>query len=218
MPKPNPKLILSTAASYLRAHPEEIVRALKGAFSLRIGIPLDALRYLAEELGQGKRAPKDVVFEAAPPGLRIGATVRAMGTTMRAKLTLFVEELDVAASHARITTRIADLTLEVLEGDDTPLAGLIKSGALDLSKPGNLVAYMPKRPDVLVDAEDDRIVLDILKAPKLAQNRRVRQMLGVLSPVLSVAAIRTRDDHLDVHLKASPTRIGEAVVAARSAA
>ncbi len=218
MRKPNPKLLLTSAASYLKAHPEEIVRAVKGALGLRIGVPLDALRYLAEQFGQGKKAPKDIVFEAAPPGLRVAATVGAMGTTMRAKLTVFVEELDVGASHARVTTRIADMALEVLDGDDTPLAGLIKSGALDLSKPGNLVAYMPKRPDVLVEAEDDRIVFDILKAPKLAQNRRLRQVLGVLAPVLSVAAIRTRDDHLDVHLKARPGGIGDAVAAARSAA
>jgi hypothetical protein len=218
MRKPNPKLLLTSAASYLKTHPEEIVRAVKGALGLRIGVPLDALRYLAEQFGQGKKVPKDLVFEAAPPGLRVEATVGAMGTTMRAKLTLFVEELDVGASEARVTTRIADMTLEVLDGDDTPLAGLIKSGALDLSKPGNLVAYMPKRPDVLVEAEGDRIVFDILKAPKLARNRRLRQVLAVLAPVLSVAAIRTREDHLDVHLKARPSGIGDAVAAARSAA
>ncbi|MBW2454770.1 MAG: hypothetical protein JRI68_09675 [Deltaproteobacteria bacterium] len=216
MPKPNPKRLLATAASYLKAHPEEIVRVVRGAVGMRIGVPLDALRHLAEQFGQGKKAPQDMVFEAAPPGLRVEATVRAMGTTMRARLTVFVEELDVGTDQARVTTRIADMSLEVLDGDDTPLAGLIKSGALDLSKPGNLVAYMPKRPDVLVEAEDDRIVFDILKAPKLAQNRRLRRALSALWPVLSVAAVRTRDDHLDVHFKASPTRIGEALSAARS--
>ena len=103
------------------------------------------------------------------------------------------------------------------------IAGAVKEEAEEPAKPramprgrGNAVYYI--RPDGLVEAEDDRIVLEILKAPKLARNRRVRQVLGVLSPVLSVTAIRTRDDHLDVHLKASPARIGEAVVAVRSEA
>jgi len=214
MPKPNPKVLLAAATDYLKSHPEEIVRALKGAIGLRFGVPLDTLRYFARELGQGKKAPKDVVIEAAPPGLRLAATVRAMGSTLRARLTVYVEELDVTAEQARVTARIADMDLEVLDGEDTPVAGLIKSGALDLSKPGNLVAYMPKRPEALVDAKDDRVVIDLMKVPKLASNPTVRRALAVVTHVMNVAAIRTRGDHLDVHFKASPSGIGEAFAAA----
>jgi hypothetical protein len=211
MAKPNAKVLVKNAARYLREHPEEIVRAVKGIAGLRVGVPLDALRYLAGEMGANKRAPQDVVLEAAPPGLRVAMTVRAMGSTLRVKLTLYVEEIDLSGDQARLTARIADLTLAVLDGEDTPVAGLIKSGALDLSKPGNLAAFMPKRPDVLVDAHDDRIVLDLMKVPALAKNGKIKRMLGRVTPVLTVAAIRTRDDHLDVHLKASPGNIGQAL-------
>lgn len=216
MPRPSPKVLLSAATSYLKMHPEEIVRAVKGVFGLRMGVPLDALRYLVEQFVVGKKAPKDVVIEAVPPGLRAGMTVNAMGTILRVRLSLFVEELDITPEKILVTARISDMSLDVLEGGDTPVAGLIKSGALDLSKPGNLVAYMPKRPDVLVDAKDDRVVLDLMKVPKIANNPKARRALSVLTPVLNVAAIRTRDDHLDVHLKATPSRIGEAVSAASS--
>lgn len=208
--------MLNTAASYLKTHPEEIARALKGLFGLRMGVPLDALRYLVEQFGSGKKAPKDVVIEAVPPGMRIGLTVVAMGTTLRVRLTLFIEELDIAPEQVRVTARIADMSLDVLDGKDTPVAGLILSGALDLSKPGNLVAYMPKRPEVLVDAKDDRVVLDLMKVPKIADNPQARRALEVVTPVLNIAAIRTRDDHLDVHLKATPSRIADAVAAATS--
>jgi hypothetical protein len=216
MSRPSPKVLLKTAASYLKAHPEEVVRAVRGVFGLRLGVPLDALRYFAHEMGQGSRAPRDVVIEARPPGLGLEMTVRAMGSTLRVALTLYVEELAVGPESAKVTARIADLSIKVLEGDDTPLAGLIKSGALDLSKPGNLMAYMPKRPEMVVEAADDRVVLDLLKLPKLAQNGRVQRALTVVSPVLNVAAVRTRDDHLDVHFKADPSRIGEAFQAATS--
>jgi hypothetical protein len=229
MPRPSPKVLIRNAAGYLKSHPEEIVRAVRGAFGLRFGVPLDALRYLAAEFWQGSKAPKDVVIEARPPGIGLEMTVRAMGSTLRVSLTLFVEELEIGPSqtdgagvkgpgHAKITARIADLHVKVLDGDDTPIAGLIKSGALDLSKPGNLMAYMPKRPDMVVEAADDRVVLDLMRLPKLAQNPRVRRALEVVSPVFNVAAIRTRDDHLDVHFKADPSRIGEAFQAATSAA
>jgi hypothetical protein len=218
MPKPSAKLLFQTAASYLKAHPEELVRAVKGAFGLRVGVPLDAFRWFVAEFAQGKKAPKDVVIEAAPPGLRLAVTVSAMGTTLRARLTLFVEELALGGTEALVTARIADMELEVLDGADTPVAGLIKSGALDLSKPGNLVAYMPKRPPMLVEAKDDRLVVDLLKVPKIANNPKARQLLGVMAPVLTVDSIRTKDDHLDVHFKATPSGISEAIAAAQSAA
>ena len=213
MPKPNPKVLLKTATNYLRKHPEEIARAVRGALGLRLGLPLDALRYLAEQFAVGKKAPKDVVIDAVPPGLRVAATVRAMGATIRACLSVFVEELALGSDEAQIAERIADMELEVLEGEDTPVAGLVKSGALDLSKPGNLVAFMPKRPDALVDAKDDRVVVDLLKIPALAGNEKLRRIFAVLTPVVNIQAIRTRDDHLDVHLRVSPQRIPEAVAA-----
>jgi hypothetical protein len=39
-----------------------------------------------------------------------------------------------------------------------------------------------------------------------------------MTPVLTVGSIRTMDDHLDVHFKAMPSRLGEAIAAAQSAA
>jgi hypothetical protein len=216
MPKPNPKVLLCQAGNYLKEHPEEIVRALRGALGLRLGVPIDALRYLARELADGKKAPKDVVIEAAPPGLRLGLTVDAMGTTLRASLVVYTEELDIHLDSIRIGLRIAELTLHVLGESSSPLAGLIKSGALDLSKPGNLVAFMPKRPAALVEAKDDRIALDLMKIPKIAENPKVSRALRIVTPLLVVEAIRTKDDHLDVHLKATPSGLGAAIAAART--
>lgn len=215
MPKLKPKVLVHAATDYLKAHPEEVVRALRGAVGLRAGIPLDALRYLVAELASGPKAPTDVVLEAVPPGLRAGLTVRAMGTTLRVRLTVFVEELDLAHDAAVVTARIADLNLEVLDGEDSPVAGLIKSGALDLSKPGNLVAYMPKRPELLIDAKDDRITVDLMKVPKLRDNPKVRRIFDVGLPVVNIAAITTKDDHLDIQFKAKPSGIGEAIAAAQ---
>ena len=216
MPKPNPKVILRAAGEYLKEHPEEILRALKGALGLRFGVPIDALRYLVRELGGGKKAPKDVVIDPAPPGIRLGATVDAMGTALRASLVVVVEELHISVDELRVTARISEMNLKVLGDSDSPLAGLIKSGALDLSKPGNLVAFMPKRPAALVDAKDDRIVLDLMKVPSIAANPKLKRTLAVLTPVVGVRAIKTKDDHLDVHLKADRTGVGAAVAAARS--
>jgi hypothetical protein len=74
---------------------------------------------------------------------------------------------------------------------------------------------MPKRPAALVDAKDDRIAVDLMKVPKIADNPRVRQALGVITPVLGVRALKTKDDHLDLHLKADLAGVPVAIAAAR---
>jgi hypothetical protein len=216
MSKPDPVVLLRQAGTYLKQHPEEILRAARGALGLRFGVPIDALRYLARELGGGKKAPKDVIIEPAPPGIRFAATIDAMGTMLRASLIVTVDELSVSLEEARIVCRISEMSLQVLGDSNSPIAGLIKSGALDLSKPGNLVAFMPKRPPALVDAKDDKIVLDLLKVPQVAADRRVRRALAVLTPVVGVRAIRTKDDHLDVYFKASLGGVPAALAAARA--
>ena len=191
MPRLDPKILLRHATDYLKQHPEEILRALRGALGLRVGVPMDTIRYFARELGGGPKAPKDVVVEAAPPGIRLAATVDAMGTPLRAVAVVYVEELDISLEQIRIGVRIEGLTLTVLGDSTSPVAGLLKSGALDLSKPGNLVAFMPKRPAALIDAKDDRIVVDLMKVPAIADNPKVKQLLSVLTPVLGVRALKT---------------------------
>jgi hypothetical protein len=217
MPKPNPKELLRTAGNYLRAHPEEIWRAVKGAAGLRFGLPMDALRYLVQEFATGEKAPKDVVIEAAPPGIRASLTVTAMGTPLRVSLIVYVEEIDVTMESMRFVLRLENLTLKVLGDANTPIAGFIKSGALDLSKPANLVNIMPKKPAALVDAKDDLVTIDLMKVPKIADNPKVRRALPVLLPVVGLSAIQTKDDHLDLHLKVKVGGVPEAIAAARAA-
>jgi hypothetical protein len=91
----------------------------------------------------------------------------------------------------------------------------LKSGALDLSKPGNLAAYMPKRPALLVEARDDRIVLDLMKHPKIAQDERLRRAIAVVVPFVTVRAIETDPEHLDIALRALPEGLGEVVMGLR---
>ena len=216
MPKIQPKVLVNKATAYLKGHPEEILRILKGALGLRFGVPMDTIRYFVKEFGGGKKAPKDVVIEAAPPGLRISLTVDAMGTELRAVLVVYIEELDFTVEQLRVGLRIEGLKISVLGDASSPVAGLIKSGALDLSKPGNLVAFMPKRPAALVDAKDDRIVIDLMKVPQIGSNAKIKQTLKVVTPVVGLRAIKTKDDHLDFHLKADLTGVPAAIAAART--
>jgi hypothetical protein len=92
---------------------------------MRIGLPLDALRWLAAQ-AKGRRAPKDVEIEAVPPGLRVAATVDAMGTPLLASFVLIIEQVRVNAAELRFEVRVADVHVKVLdETSDSPLAGLL---------------------------------------------------------------------------------------------
>jgi hypothetical protein len=212
---PHKKAMIAAARAYLREHPEELLRIARNAIAMRVGVPLDALRWLVGQ-AKGPRTPSDVVIEGVPPGVRLSASVALMGTPIRASAIVYVEVVRLSAHELRIELRLAEVSLTLLDPSaDTPIAALIKSGALDLSKPGNLVAYMPKRPAVLVEAHDDRIVLDLKRHPKLSGNGKLERTMGVITPLVSVDAVQADAEHLDLLLRAFPDGFATAVASLR---
>lgn len=206
----DPKGLVQAAGGYLRKNPGELLRVAKNAVSLKVGLPLVALKYLASELG-GAKAPRDLTIEARPPGVHVAASFDLMRTPVRASGTVFVERLDLSAEHLIVELRLLDLRLGVLDdGSDTPIAALLRSGALDLSRPGDLVSYMPKRPPFLISAEKDRVVLDLMRHPKLSAEG-ARRIVALLLPFVSIDAVRTADEHLDVAFRPFPGGAGEAI-------
>ncbi len=209
--------LVETLASYLRRHPEELLRAARNAVGLRFGVPIAALRWGAGRLS-GKKAPRDIEISAVPPGIRASATIDLMGTTVRAKATVFVKDVRFGPDTLRVELKLADVSLRVLdETQETPVAALLRSGALDLSKPGNLAAYMPKRPALLVEARDDRVVLDLMKHPRIAKDERLQRALSLVLPIITVGAIETDPEHLDVKLQALPDGLPEVLAGFRRA-
>ena len=205
---------LSATSSYLRRNPDEIVRATLNAGRLRFGVPIAALRWFASQV-KGKKAPKDIELGSAPPALRLSATVNAMGTELRGAANVQIDEVEITSDSIRIGLRVQAVKLKVLDESETPIATLVKSGALDLSKPGNLVKFIPKRPKAIVDAHDDRIVLDLMLIPAIGHNKRLRRALQLVSPLVGIRAIETEGDHLYIALRATPAGLREAIVALR---
>ncbi len=202
------------ARQYLRAHPQELTRAARNALGLRMGVPIAALRWLAERAEHGGKV-RDVHVEAVPPGLRLAASFEAMHTPLRAAATVYVERLHVSDEELTVTLRVEDLDLKVEGEAQTPVAALVKSGALDLSKPGNLVAYLPQRPPIIVDARDNRITLDLLREPRLRDQAVLRAILAVLTSLATVQGIGTEGDYLEVAFRPLPRGLRGPVSAVR---
>ncbi len=212
------RALVNAAVDYVRKNPDELVRAAVNAAGLRFGVPLAALRWLSSQTKLPRKAPKDIDIGSAPPALRVSLSVDAMGTPVRASAAIRVDEIDFSPDALRIGLRLNDVKLVLLGESDAPVATLIKSGALDLSKPGNLVKFLPKRPLSIVEADGDRLVVDLMKVPAIADNARLRLALAVLTPVVNVRAVETDRDHLYVALRASPRGLPRALAALRGRA
>lgn len=190
--------VLTAAGKYLAQNPEELLRVVRKAALLQFGVPLAALRWFAAR-GSGSKAPRDVIVEAVPPGIRVGATLELMGAQLRASSVVSVDAVRLSADELRVELRFNDTQLRLLNSSTSPLAALIQSGALDLTKLGNLVAVMPKRPAFLIEAKGDRVVLDLKRHPALS-GARTSMLLRLITPVVTVTGMSTDRDHLDVNL------------------
>jgi hypothetical protein len=199
---PHPEAMLQSKlvqklGSYLFQHPDELLRLLRNAALFRFGVPIAALRWATQKGAQGRKGLRDVSLEAVPPGLRVGMSVELMGTPLRVSALLFVEHVQLGPEELRVELRVNEVKLALMGESESPLAALIRSGALDLGKVGNLVAVMPRRPAFLVEAKDDRIVLD-LKRLRTFSSTRIQKLIGLVTPLVSVKGVATDAQHLDV--------------------
>lgn len=207
------KQAMDAARKYIQKRPQEITRALWNLLGLRVGVPLDAIRWALESAEkQGK--VKDPVVTEVPPGLRVTATVDAMKTPLRVSAVAYIDRMSITPTEIRIELRLEEIWAEVLGDSIGPVAALIKSGALDLTKPGNLAKYLPL-PPVVIEAKDNRIVLDLMKDPKIAGNPRVRRILSLITPVVTAHGLETDSDHLELSFRPLPEGVRPAASAIR---
>lgn len=207
------KQALSAARKYLQRRPQELTRAVFSLLGLRVGVPLDAIRWLLQQAERSGKLEDPVVTEV-PPGLRVTATIDAMKTPLRVSAVVFIDRMQLSSEQLRIDIRLEEIWAEVLGDATGPVAALIKSGALDLSKPGNLAKYLPLPPTV-IETKDNRIVLDLLKDPKIGGNPRVRRVLALVTPVVTANGLETEDDHLELSFRPLPTGVRPAASAIR---
>lgn len=186
------------------------MRAAKNVAAFKVGIPIAALRFLADELGGGQ-VPDDLVLEVRSPGLFFQASVELMQTPLLASGTLIVDRVDAGPDSLLVEARVAGLDLKVTDPSvATPVAALLRSGALDVSRPGDLLSYMPKKPAFILETKGDRFTLDLLALPALAQDPARKVVLAVAA-LLAIDAVQTEDEHLDIALRALPRGAASAI-------
>ena len=208
----DPRSVLQTAGRYLRSHPDEIRRALRNALGLRLGLPLDAFRWLASELMRGE-APMELELESRPPGIFVAGNVELAGSLVRASAVLFIDRVVIDETQIRFELRVESMQLVPLEGKKSPLNALLRATMLDLSRPGDLIEHLPGIPDVIVEAHDNRLIIDLAKVPRIAEDPRLRQIVGFLSALVTVDAVQSDEAHLDLRFRPIPRGVSSAIEA-----
>lgn len=207
--------VLKAIGKYLAEHPDELARIVRNAKARKVGVPLAALRWLATR-GKSRRLPQDVVVESVPPGVRVAATLDVMGAKLRASSLVFVDGVRLSPEELRIELRFQEADIQLLDESSSPLAALIRSGALDLTKLGNLVAVMPRRPAWMVEAKGERVVVDLKRLPALS-TERAELLLRLITPIVTVTGIGTEGEHLDLKLALFEAGVRAAIDAFRDA-
>jgi hypothetical protein len=116
----------------------------------------------------------------------------------------------------RFELRFDEAEIRLLDESSSPLAALIRSGALDLTKLGNLIAVMPKRPAYLVEAKGDRVVVDLKRLPALSTDR-ADLLLRLITPIVTITEIGTDSEHVDLKLALFEAGLRAAIEAFRDA-
>lgn len=211
---PTPQETVDAVRSYLRGHPEELGRAVRSALGLRFGVPLAALRWLGQQAERNGKV-EDFHIDSVPPGLRLSGNLDAMNTPIRASAIIFVERVVFNDEELTVALRLEEVMLKLNGESDSPVAALIKSGALDLSNPGTLVNFMPGRSPVLAEANGNRIVLDLMRDPNIGKNHLVRRAVSLLTSFVTLHGVETDTKHLDIAFRALPTGLGGAAQSIR---
>ena len=211
----SPTAALIAGFDYVRRNPFALVAAAKNAAQLRVTVPLDVVRW-----GLGKVRSEvvgDFVVSSAPPGVAIEMTANAMGTKVGVKAVVTIEEITLGPDLFRVSLRVTDLAVAP-QGEEAggPIQSLLASGAIDLSKPGNLLSFLPKKPSLIAESEGNHFVLDLLQLAGLRDNAKLRRALTLVTPVLTIREVLTEDDALLVGLRVRPSGLPLVLASLRS--
>ncbi len=210
---PLPVAAARATADYIVRRPTVLWHLAKNAAGLRVVIPLDALRWLIGKTVKGKKAPKRLGLFAADRAIGVEIEGDLMNNQFAGSLLVHVEEVRLTPDEVRFALRLSDVKMQALGGEMSPLGMLLKS--MDLTKPATLLNFMPKRPPALVEAAADRLVLDLLRTPSIAENPKARRIINTVAALFDVVGLYTEDDNLVLALRTRPAGLPSALQAIR---
>jgi len=191
-----------------RLDPAQALRLFAGTLGGRISIPLSWMRQRLAGLWE----KVSIEIEPASPGLRIRGQARALGAPITFSARVDADGVRIDGLQRTIRVRLSEVTLTTSDDAPGPLADAIRTGMIDTRNPATLIGNMMPLPEMIVSAQGQDIVLDLMKAPAIQRDRTMQAALAAASSYLCVTAIRVSGDAIELQLGLLPGGVKEAAL------
>jgi hypothetical protein len=192
----------------------QALRFVTHALGGRIVIPLSAIR---SRLGP-MFDKVSLKIEAASPGLRLQGEAQALGAPILFAARIDAEGVRVEGEQRTVRVRLSEVVLSTTDDAPGPLADAIRTGMIDTKHPATLIGNMVSLPDMVVAAEGQDLVIDLLKAPAIERDETLKVALAAATSYLGVTGIRVCDDVIELQLGLLPGGVKEAALSTARAA
>ncbi|MBT8467551.1 MAG: hypothetical protein KJN97_02275 [Deltaproteobacteria bacterium] len=192
----------------------QALRFATQALGGRISIPLSAIR---SRLGPmfGNVSLK---IEAASPGLRLEGGAKALGAPIQFAARIEAEGVRVEGLRRTVRIRLSEVVLSTTDDAPGPLADAIRAGMIDTKHPATLIGNMVSLPEMVVAAEGQEVVIDLMKAPAIEHDEIMRATLAAATSYLGVTGIRVCDEAIELQLGLLPGGVKQAALSTARAA
>jgi len=190
------------------------VRLLMQALGGRVSIPLSLIRSRLAKLSE-KVA---LEIEAESPGLRVRGEAHALGAPIDFSARVDAEGVHVEGEQRTIRIRLSDVELSTTKDAPGPLADAIRNGMIDTGNPATLIGNMMTLPDMIVKAEGQDVVIDLMRVGAIERDETLRAAFAAATSYLCVTGIQIADDAIELRLGLLPGGPREAALSTARAA
>ena len=192
----------------------QALRFVTHALGGRITIPLSAIRSRLGPLFE----KVSLTIEAESPGFRLEGEAHALGAPIQFSVRIEAEGVRVEGEQRTVRIRLSEVTLSTADDAPGPLADAIRTGMIDTEHPATLIGNMVSLPDMVVAAEGQDLVIDLMKVPAIARDEMRKATLAAATSYLGVTGIRASDDAIELQLGLLPGGVKEAALSTARAA
>ena len=183
-----------------RPAPAQALQLLLQALGGRISIPLSEIRGRLAQLS--KKVTLEI--EAATPGLRIRGEAHALGAPISFAARVDADGVHIEGERRTIRIRLSEVELSTSEDAPGPLADAIRNGMIDTDNPATLIGNMISLPDMIVEAQGQDVVIDLMRVPAIQRDEMLRTAVAAATSYVCVKGIRVSDDAIELQLGLLP--------------
>jgi hypothetical protein len=186
----------------------QALRLATQALGGRICIPLSSIR------GRLARLSEKVALEieTESPGLRIRGEANALGAPIAFAARVDADGVQVEGERRTVRIRLSEADLSTTDDAPGPLAEAIRTGMIDTKHPATLIGNMISLPEMVVSAEGQDVVIDLMKIPAIQADENLRAAIAAATSYLCVTGIQTSDDAVELQLGLLPGGAKEAAL------